>query len=485
MNINVTLIILTLIIGTIPVLALPQMVDPNRFQIELYADLTELGGFPRAFQMTLTEGENGFPSGLYLTSGPVSGTGSDRLFHIDDEGKVRVVKDGFNSTQTMIFARDRYGDGMLITEPRELRIARLLADGTVATFAELGTTPFGPSILTYDPTGNLYVTDAASGNILRVKSDGSSEIFASLPLSGKAPIESGSNITFDTSGRYGGGFIAAIFTGGAEPTDVGSIYLVSADGRSVKQLVNGLNGIELMTFGPGGAFGSDLFVASQETDMPGDGAVYTMTPDGTLSPFINGIDATHVVFDTQNILGGGMFVAELPNVCAMCEGGPKLAAGKVWRVIRTDATPAAMKVEFEHNTFDVTASLSNGNIRSIDVDPDFSSIILIVETSNSQDGSLDITLPRKLIDARTDGQDDEFVVLVDGEESLVTEKDATADSRVLSLSIPAGTEEIEIIGTEVIPEFSVVALFALAASVAVMLFIGNKKRLMKPHSGYT
>jgi hypothetical protein len=41
-----------------------------------------------------------------------------------------------------------------------------------------------------------------------------------------------------------------------------------------------------------------------------DGGVFTLDPNGTLTPFVTGLDATHVVFDTQGILGGGMFIAD-------------------------------------------------------------------------------------------------------------------------------------------------------------------------------
>jgi len=459
-----------------PALALPQMVEPDRFDIELFADLTELGGFPRAFQMTLTQGENGFPKGLYLTSGPVRGTASDRLFHVDEKGQVSVVKDGFNSTQTMVFANGPYGDGMLITEPRELRIQRLLSDGSISTFAELGTAPFGPSVITYGSDGNLYVTDSASGNILLVKPDGNSEVFASIPLSGRAPIESASAIMFDTSGRYGGGFIAATFTGGPEPTNAGAIYLISVDGKNIEKLIDGLNGIELMTFGNEGVFGRDLYVASQETDVPGDGVVYKMTPDGKLTPFMKGIDATHVIFDTEGILGGGMFIAELPNVCTMCESGPQVAAGKIWRVVQSSVPSDTIKIDLENIIMPVKASLSNGSIDNADVDFDFTSLILFVSTDAMEDGTLEITLPRTLIDARTDGDDDEFIVLIDGNEETYDEIKATDSERTLRIPVPSGAGEIEIIGSQVIPEFGMFVGPVMIASLAIIIAVSRRAK---------
>ncbi|MFQ5940076.1 MAG: hypothetical protein ACE5KA_00030 [Nitrososphaerales archaeon] len=471
--ITTTIIVsLGLIIGsTVSAFAQPILVDPDRFKVELFADLDDFEGLPRAFQLTITGGENGFQKGLYVTSGPVGGIESDRLFHVDELGSVKVVKDGFDTIDTLVFAQDQYGDGMLITEPSKLRILRLLPDGTITTFAELGTEPRGPAILTYHE-GVLYVTDASGGSILIVNPDGSSEIFASIPLSGLARIEGANAILFDETGRYGSGFITSTFTGDEEPTNVGAIYLVSADGKNVEELLGGLNGMEFLTFGPGGAFGSDLFVASQGTDVIGNGVVYTMLPDGTLTPFLKGLDAVHVVFDTEGILGGGMFVSDFPNGP---RGGPH-PTGKIWRVLPVDSLPTDMiRVDFEGNSFDVPASLSNGSVMSIDVDQDFVSIIIAVETSATEVGELMITLPRELIDSKFKGDDDDFIVLVDGEEMDYTEDSTTDTERALTIPVFAVTEEVEIIGTQVIPEFPITVMAVMGLVVAMTIGLGRLK----------
>jgi hypothetical protein len=92
----------------------------------------------------------------------------------------------------------------------------------------------------------------------------------------------------------------------------------------------------------------------------------------------------------------------------------------------------------------------------------------------TDDGKLTITLPRPLIDARTDDdEDDEFFVLADGEEAEFTEK-VTSDSRTLSVSFPEGTTYIEVYGTQSVPEFPIAALI-LVASIAVTLMISRTK----------
>jgi plastocyanin len=125
-------------------------------------------------------------------------------------------------------------------------------------------------------------------------------------------------------------------------------------------------------------------------------------------------------------------------------------------------------VTYQGNSFAVEASLSNGSVKRIDIVPDFTSIILTVETSATEDGELMITLPRALIDSKTGAMDDDFIILVEGDEADYTEHHATDTERVLTIAVPAGTEEIEIVGTNVVPEFPV-AMIAIAGMFAAMI----------------
>jgi hypothetical protein len=140
----------------------PILTDPDKYQIELFADFSTLDPPLDAFQMTVTNGENGFDAGMYVTSGPASGTLGNRLVRVDRDRSVTVVKEGIQNAETLIFAQGDYGDGILICEPFDRRIRRLLPDGTLTTFAENASTPpFGPSTFAYGPDGFLYATDGA------------------------------------------------------------------------------------------------------------------------------------------------------------------------------------------------------------------------------------------------------------------------------------------------------------------------------------
>jgi len=66
-----------------------------------------------------------------------------------------------------------------------------------------------------------------------------------------------------------------------------------------------------------------------------------------------------------------------------------------------------------------------------------------------------------------------FMVLVDGEES----DDVEIDGNKVIVEFPAGTEEIEIIGTFVIPEFGAIAALILAVAIISIIVVSAKTRL--------
>ncbi|MEK0370093.1 MAG: copper-binding protein, partial [Nitrosopumilus sp.] len=128
-------------------------------------------------------------------------------------------------------------------------------------------------------------------------------------------------------------------------------------------------------------------------------------------------------------------------------------------------------MEFESEITDTTVSvqgsvdligyeITGGKLLSIMTDVDANSLIILIDATD--DGSLTLTIPRSVLDALFEnGDDDEFFVLVDGEEVDFDEIISSTD-RILTIEFSAGAEEIEIIGTFVIPEFGTIAAMILA-----------------------
>ena len=109
-------------------------------------------------------------------------------------------------------------------------------------------------------------------------------------------------------------------------------------------------------------------------------------------------------------------------------------------------------------------------------------------------GYFEVWLPRTVIDSKTCydtqwirdfedpasckewGPDSEYIVLVDGEESDFQEW-PTAAQRKLEIPFTHGVTTIEIIGTEVIPEFGTIAGLVLAAALISIIAVSAKTRL--------
>ena len=107
----------------------------------------------------------------------------------------------------------------------------------------------------------------------------------------------------------------------------------------------------------------------------------------------------------------------------------------------------------------------------IRITPDFEMKSLIIEIETYSDGELRITFPKDVIHTDEEG----FFVLVDGEE---TNHEAVFDNDNWSFVIPFsnGSQEIEIIGTYVIPEFGTVALLILVIAISTIVVISTKNR---------
>jgi hypothetical protein len=308
----------------------PKLADPQRFQVELFVDFAQFGRL-KAFHMRLSDGTQGFPIGLYVTSGPARDDRSDRLIRVDRFGKATVVREGLVSNEAMVFARGKYGRGILVTEPLNQRILRITPRGDARVFAFAGTKPFGATGLFYGADRNLYVTDFTGARVLRVFRQGNTRVFARIPLPSLGPgyvagPKGGGFGGFGGGGFGGGGaggnFLVSVFTGGPQPTGLGAILTVSSS-RAVRRIFSGMDGIEFIARGPGGVFGQNLFVPTVGGSANGDGGLYTMNRRRAVRPFMTGVDAVSVVFDTKRLLGGGMFVADINDA-----GG----AGKIWRV---------------------------------------------------------------------------------------------------------------------------------------------------------
>jgi len=135
----------------------------------------------------------------------------------------------------------------------------------------------------------------------------------------------------------------------------------------------------------------------------------------------------------------------------------------------------ATTVTVQDSTDLLSYEITNGKIINIMTDLDAKSLLIDIEAWD--DGSITLTIPRSVLDAKINGgDDDEFFVLVD-DYPVVFEEITTLTDRTLTIEFSAGAEQIEIIGTFVIPEFGTIAAMILAVAIISIIAISAKSRL--------
>ena len=143
-----------------------------------------------------------------------------------------------------------------------------------------------------------------------------------------------------------------------------------------------------------------------------------------------------------------------------------------------DSIVTATTITVQDSTDLISYEITNGKIINIMTDMDAKSLLIDIEAWD--DGSITLTIPRSVLDAKiNDGDDDEFFVLVDGEE-VDFEEITTSTDRILTIEFSAGAEQIEIIGTFVVPEFGTIATMILAVAIISIIAISAKSRLSIP-----
>ena len=140
-------------------------------------------------------------------------------------------------------------------------------------------------------------------------------------------------------------------------------------------------------------------------------------------------------------------------------------------------TPLREPIPVLGSDFKIVYVMTEGMIKQVVPDEDAKSLILQIDSISK--GTLAIKLPREVIDARFGDGDDDFFVVVDGQE-VAFDETKSGNERTLSIDYPAGTEEIEIIGTSVVPEFGAITAAILMTSIIAVIFISKSKLALNP-----
>ena len=122
----------------------------------------------------------------------------------------------------------------------------------------------------------------------------------------------------------------------------------------------------------------------------------------------------------------------------------------------------------DENSFEINYS-TTGRVIAMEIDKELFSLLIGLENVE-KDSILEIEFTHELISA----ENNEFAVLVNGYE-IDYELSTTDLGSKLTIPIFADTEEIEIIGTNVIPEFPLGIFMVLVFTIMFVVFFSRTK----------
>ncbi len=214
-------------------------------------------------------------------------------------------------------------------------------------------------------------------------------------------------------------------------------------------------------------------------------SVIVKAPNGNLVSIAQVEVGADKKFSTEMTAGGALMKSEGAYIITAQYGTQNRSAEATFE-FGGAATTVTPPEEDESMVSDTMVKMGDGNGsigyeitggQLLSITPDVDANSLIVGIDATSDGSLTLTIPRSVADALLEtGEDDEFFVLVDGEEVDFSE-DASSTDRTLTIAFQAGADEIEIIGTFEVPEFGTIAAMILAVAIISIIAISAKSRL--------
>ncbi|MGB9125396.1 MAG: hypothetical protein WA833_00900 [Nitrosotalea sp.] len=125
--------------------------------------------------------------------------------------------------------------------------------------------------------------------------------------------------------------------------------------------------------------------------------------------------------------------------------------------------------------FDLNYTITGGTVKSMYLVPQ--DLALMIELDTKDQGIIHLQIPRLMLDAKKSGNIDEsFIVLVNDDEiSSVQEEMNDSKYRVIDIPITNDDSKIEVIGTQIIPEFPF-AFIVLIISVFATILISRMQQ---------
>jgi predicted secreted protein with PEFG-CTERM motif len=142
---------------------------------------------------------------------------------------------------------------------------------------------------------------------------------------------------------------------------------------------------------------------------------------------------------------------------------------------QTSCTPQQISATVGSELYCIDYSIDGGTVSAATLNT--ASKTLAVQMQADNDGQITLNIPRSVLDAKSGTTDSVFAVLIDGEQVQQFTDSSTNDTRNITIPFQAGSEKIEIIGTQIVPEFGPIAALVLAIAIVSIIAVSAKTGL--------
>ncbi|MDR3782430.1 MAG: PEFG-CTERM sorting domain-containing protein, partial [Candidatus Nitrosotalea sp.] len=144
-------------------------------------------------------------------------------------------------------------------------------------------------------------------------------------------------------------------------------------------------------------------------------------------------------------------------------------------VTNNSCTPQQLSATIGSELYCIDYSIDGGTVSGVTLNT--ASKTLAVQMQADNDGQITLNIPRSVLDAKSGTTDSVFAVMIDGEQVQQFTESPTNDTRNITIPFQAGSEKIEIIGTQIVPEFGPIAALVLAIAIVSIIAVSAKTGL--------
>ncbi|MGI0072582.1 MAG: PEFG-CTERM sorting domain-containing protein [Nitrosotalea sp.] len=132
-------------------------------------------------------------------------------------------------------------------------------------------------------------------------------------------------------------------------------------------------------------------------------------------------------------------------------------------------TKQTFHLDVNNQGYDIPYVINGGAVNDMQVD--FPSLALTLSINATKNGAVSLDIPRDFMDAKKmDGSDERFIVLINGTEVDPSEAQVSSLSRNVTVNFLKEDSQIELIGTQIVPEFPLAMPILLIGFVTLLVF---------------